>query len=244
MLRRALLAGLPLALAVFLFALPSPAQRSGTLKPAVFAVRDARVVVEPGKVLPKATVVIRDGLIEAVGADVKPPADALVTDGTGLTVYPGFIDALSNWGFDPALRRSETGAPEATDLAGEPLVATPPDQRKGLTPEFQVSTALRGEDQADDWRKAGFTAHLVAPDGGIVVGQSALVSLSGAAPRDTVLRAPVAQHVSFRPGPGTDYPRSLMGAIAHCRQTFLDAGFYQRTWAAYEKAGRVGPRPP
>jgi imidazolonepropionase-like amidohydrolase len=244
MLRRALLAGLPLTLAVFLIALPSPAQRSGTLKPAVFAVRDARVVVEPGKVLPKATVVIRDGIIEAVGADVKPPADALVTDGTGLTVYPGFIDALSNWGFDPALRRSETGAPEPTDLAGEPLVATPPDQRKGLTPEFQVSTALRGEDQADEWRKVGFTAHLVAPDGGFVVGQSALVSLSGAAPRETVLRAPVAQHVSFRLVAGNDYPRSLMGAIAHCRQTFLDAGHYQRTWAAYEKAGRVGPRPP
>ncbi|HEX5269013.1 MAG TPA: amidohydrolase, partial [Gemmataceae bacterium] len=241
MLRRALFAGLPLALAVSLFALPSPAQRSGTLKPAVFAVRDARVVVEPGKVLPKATVVIRDGLIEAVGADVKPPADALVTDGAGLTVYPGFIDALSNWGFDPALRRSESGAPEVTDLAGEPLVATPPDQRKGLTPEFQVSTALRGEDQADEWRKAGFTAHLVAPDGGFVVGQSALVSLSGAAPRETVLRAPVAQHVSFRPVAGNDYPRSLMGAIAHCRQTFLDAGYYQRVWAAYEKAGRVGP---
>ncbi len=244
MLRRALLAGLPLALAVLLLALPSPAQRSGTLKPTVFAVRDARVVVEPGKVLPKATIVIRDGLIEAVGADVKPPADALVTDGTGLTVYPGFIDAMSNWGFDPALRRSETGAPEPTDLAGEPLVATPPDQRKGLTPEFQVSTALRNEDQADEWRKTGFTAHLVAPDGGFIVGQSALVSLSGAAPRETILRAPVAQHVSFRLGAGNDYPRSLMGAIAHCRQTFLDAGYYQRMWAAYEKGGRVGPRPP
>ncbi len=51
--------------------LPAPAARFDTLKPAVFALRDARVVVEPGKVLPKATVVIRDGLIEAVGPDVK-----------------------------------------------------------------------------------------------------------------------------------------------------------------------------
>src|SRR5215470_16471319 len=123
MLRRALLVVLLITVAALLFARPSSAQRTGTLKPAVFAVRDARVVVEPGKVLPKATVVIRDGLIEAVGPDVKPPADALVTDGTGLTVYPGLIDALSNWGFDSALRRSETGAPEPTDLAGEPLVA-------------------------------------------------------------------------------------------------------------------------
>jgi imidazolonepropionase-like amidohydrolase len=244
MLRRALLVGLPLVVAVLAFPSPSLAQRAGTLKPAVFAVRDARVVVEPGKVLPKATVVIRDGIIDAVGPDVKPPADALVVDGAGLTVYPGFIDALSNWGFDPALRRSESGAPEPTDLAAEPAVATPPDHRKGLTPEFQVSTALRVEEQADEWRKLGFTAHLIAPDGGFIVGQSSLVSLSSAAPRDTVLRAPVAQHVAFRLGGGNDYPRALMGAIAHCRQTFLDAGYYGRTWAAYEKAGGAGKRPP
>jgi imidazolonepropionase-like amidohydrolase len=244
MLRRCLLLGLPILFAVSLVAAPASGQPAGTLKPAVFAIRDARVVAGPGKVLPKATVVIRDGLIEAVGADVKPPADALVTDGTGLTVYPGFIDGLSNWGFDPALRRSETGTPEPSDLAGEPQIATPLDHRKGLTPEFQVSTALRIEEQADEWRKAGFAAHLIAPDGGFIVGQSALVSLSNAGLRDTVLRAPVAQHVSFRPDRGNEYPRSLMGGIAHCRQTFLDAGYYQRIWAAYEKGGRAGKRPP
>src|SRR5436309_1311473 len=145
------------------------AQRPSALRPTVFAIRDARVVPEAGKVLPKATVIIRDGLIEAVGPNVKPPADALVMDGKGLTVYPGFLDGLSNWGFDPALRRSEIGAPAADDLAGDALVATKPDNRKGLTPEFQVGTALKAEDeQADGWRKAGFTAHLIAPDGGIV----------------------------------------------------------------------------
>src|SRR5947209_8693260 len=210
MFRRALLAGLPLA--VLVLALPSPAQRSGTLKPTVFAVRDARVVVEPGRVLPKATVVIRDGLIEAVGADVKPPADALVTDGSGLTVYPGFIDALSNWGFDPALRRSEVGPTAPEDFASEALAATKADNRKGLTPEFAVSTAFKTEDEiADGWRKAGFTAHLIAPDGGIIVGTSVLVSLSGTAPREAMLRSPVAMHASFRTvfGAGGDYPRAL-----------------------------------
>src|SRR5690349_7288046 len=89
----------------------SQGDRPGALKPTVFALRDARVVTEPGKVLPKATVVIRDGVIEAVGENAKVPADALVMDGKGLTVYAGFLDALSNWGFDPALRRSEGGAP-------------------------------------------------------------------------------------------------------------------------------------
>jgi imidazolonepropionase-like amidohydrolase len=221
-----------------------PAQRPSALRPTVFAVRDARVVPEPGTVLAKATVVVRDGLIEAVGADVPVPADALAVDGTGLTVYPGFVDALSNWGFDPALRRSEAGAPASEDYASEALAATKSDNRKGITPEFLVSTALKvEEDKADSWRQVGFTAHLIAPDGGLFTGQSALVSLSSAPPREAVLRSPVALHVAFRDS-GPDYPRVLMGFVAHGRQTLLDAGHYQREWNAFEQAGRVGRRPP
>ncbi len=246
-----------------------------TLRPSVFAVKDARVVTEPGKVLEKATVVIRDGVIEAVGPGVTPPPDALVTDGAGLTVYAGFLDAMSNWGYDNALRRSEGGLPAAEDLAADALAATKPDNRKGVTPEFQVRTALKSgpeappqpaapqpggrrgggfggavtpptpEDPADNWRKIGFTAHLIAPDGGILVGQSALVSMSGTAPRDAVLRAPVALHASLRTVQGgSDYPRALMGVVAHARQTFLDAGWYARAWHAFEEGGGVGRRPP
>jgi len=220
------------------------AQRSAVLQPTVFAIRDARVIPEPGKSLAKATVVVRDGLIEAVGPEVKAPADALIIEGKGLTVYAGFIDGLSNWGFDTELRRSEGGPPAPVDYASEALAATKPDNRKGMTPEFLVSTALKlDEEQAETWRKAGFSAHLIAPDGGLFTGQSALVSLSGAVPREAVLRAPVALHAAFRDS-GPDYPRSLMGFIAHCRQTFLDAGHYQRLWNSFEKAGHAGRRPP
>ncbi len=222
---------------------PQPAP---VLRPTVFAIRDARVVTEPGKVLPQATVIVRDGVIEAVGADVKAPADALVIDGTGLTVYAGFLDALSNWGFDTALRRSEAGPAAVEDFASEALAATKPDNRKGMTPEFQVASALKAEEeQADTWRKLGFTAHLVAPDGGVIVGQSAVVSLSGGPAREALLRSPVALHVAFRTVPGGgDYPRALMGVIAHARQTLLDAGHYLRQWAAFEKGGQAGRRPP
>src|SRR5262245_40082403 len=113
------LAAAVLALPFLTLGLLPAADRPGALRPTVFAVRDARVIPEPGKVLEKATVVIRDGLIEAVGPDVQAPADALVIDGKGLTVYPGFIDALSNWGFDPALRRSAAGASATEDFASE-----------------------------------------------------------------------------------------------------------------------------
>jgi imidazolonepropionase-like amidohydrolase len=221
------------------------AQRTGDLKPTVHAIRDARVVTEAGKVLPKATVVIRDGQIETVGPDVKVPADALVLEGKGMVVYPGLIDALSSWGFDAALRRSAVGDAAPEDFASEALAATKPDNRKGMTPEFLVRNALKNEeDFADNWRKAGITAHLIAPEGGIFVGQSALISLSGASPRDSVLASPVAQHLAFQQLGGTDYPRVLMGIVAHTRQVLLDAGHHGRLTEAFEVAGRVGRRPP
>ncbi len=232
------------ASAFFLSASLTWAQPGGALVPKVFIIRDAKVVVEPGKVLDKASVVIRDGLIEAVGANVKTPPDALVVEGKGMTVYPGFLDTMSTWGFDPALQRSEMGASAVEDYAAEALAVTKADNRKGITPEFHVAGALKADDtQADTWRKAGFTAHLIAPEGGVFAGQSALVSLSAAPPREAILRTPVAIHAAFRAN-GGEYPRVLMGFMAHFRQTFLDAGHYQRIWAAYEKSGRAGHRPP
>jgi imidazolonepropionase-like amidohydrolase len=221
------------------------AQNSADLRPAAYAIRDARVVVEPGTVLPKATVVIRDGFIVAVGADVPVPPDAAVTEGKGLTVYPGFIDAGTTRGFDSTLRRSQTGPPAVEDVAADPLIATKPDNRKGLTPEFAVQTALKLDEEAiAPWRRVGFTAHLITPDGGYFSGTSALVSLSGAVPRDATLRAPVALHARFGRVIGPEYPTALMGVIAHGRQTMLDAGWLKRQWAAYEARGRTGKRPP
>jgi imidazolonepropionase-like amidohydrolase len=230
--------------AVLAVPLTAAAQAPAELRPAAFAIRDARVVVEPGTVLPKATVVIRDGLIVDVGEGAVVPPDAVVTDGKGLTVYPGFIDAGSARGFDAALRRSETGAPAVENIAADPLIATKPDNRKGLTPEFAVQTALKLDEEAvAPWRKVGFTAHLVTPEGGYFSGTSGLVSLSGAVPRESILRAPVAMHARFGRVFSSDYPSALMGVIAHNRQTMLDAGWLKRQWAAYEARGRTGKRP-
>ena len=66
------------------------AQRAGT---DTYAITNARIVTVSGPVIDRGTIVIRDGLIAAVGANVAAPPDARVIDGTGLTVYPGLIDS-------------------------------------------------------------------------------------------------------------------------------------------------------
>ena len=56
----------------------------------VYAITNARIVTVSDKTIERGTVVVRDGLIESVGAGLKIPADARVIDGNGLTVYPDF----------------------------------------------------------------------------------------------------------------------------------------------------------
>ncbi|MBO0697678.1 MAG: amidohydrolase family protein [Zavarzinella sp.] len=215
-------------------------------KPTPTAIKDARVVVSADKTLAKATVLLRNGLItDVIEGDAKVPADALVIDGSGLTVYPGFIDAGSPRGFDASLRRPAGPPPAPEDLTSDILAATKPDHRKGLTPEFEVHAALKAdEDAVAPWRRLGFTIHLAFPDGGFFSGQSALISLSTAAPRDAVLRPVVAQHAALKNFPGPDYPRALMGVVAHCRQALLDAGWHARRVKAFEEHKHKGPRPP
>ncbi|HMF74964.1 MAG TPA: hypothetical protein VK604_04820, partial [Bryobacteraceae bacterium] len=97
-----------LALAALFF---SPVQMSAEV-PSAVAIKDAHVVTVSGQDLPKGTVLLRDGLIQEVGASVQIPPDAWVIEGAGLTVYPGFIDGLSNWGIPaPASARAGAAAP-------------------------------------------------------------------------------------------------------------------------------------
>ncbi|MGD0202257.1 MAG: amidohydrolase, partial [Bryobacteraceae bacterium] len=99
--------------------------------PTALAIRDARIVRVSGPVLERGTIVIRDGLIEAVGTDVNIPADAWVIEGKGLTVYPGLIDALSTIGLpasavaEPPDRAPSRGSPPATPPS-TPAPAAPP----------------------------------------------------------------------------------------------------------------------
>jgi imidazolonepropionase-like amidohydrolase len=65
---------------------------AGELPSGSFVVRDARVF-DGSRVLEKATVVVENGKIAALGRDLAPPAGLPVVDGSGRTLLPGLIDA-------------------------------------------------------------------------------------------------------------------------------------------------------
>ncbi|NBR68131.1 MAG: amidohydrolase, partial [Actinobacteria bacterium] len=79
-------AGALLSVIATTLAAPLAAQR---VTPGTYAITNARIVPVAGPAIEKGTLVVRDGLIAAVGATVTPPADARVVDGSGLTIYPG-----------------------------------------------------------------------------------------------------------------------------------------------------------
>ncbi len=182
---RKVLYSLPFIPALLVLVSTIPAQRTDTLKPTVFAVRDAKVITEPGKVLRRrATIVIRDG-VDRGGRPRRQNSRRrfLQLTARASPFTPGFIDALSNWGYDNALRRSEGGSCRVEDFASPNRWPRPKaDNRKGMTPEFVVAKHLLQNDDEQGRQlaeaPAGFTAHLVAPDGGFLVGQKAPWSVS------------------------------------------------------------------
>src|SRR5690606_9916884 len=73
----------------------APAEGLREFAPSHYALVGARLVVAPGQVLEKGTVVVRDGRIVAVGKEVEIPAGITQYDLEGKTIYPGFIDAYT-----------------------------------------------------------------------------------------------------------------------------------------------------
>lgn len=218
------------------------------------AIRGGTVVTVSGATIPKGTVVIRGGLITAVGADIPIPADARIIDATGMTVYPGLFDAYSSLGLPaaaPAQGGGRGGGAPAIQvvvpvtLPGQAAgAATPTPTPAGRSPELQAADELRiASDTFDTARSAGITTVLTSPRDGMFQGQSALINLGVTDPEKVILKSPVTLNVSIRRGAFGGYPSSLMGVVAYLRQSFLDAQYYGEASARYEKNKRGMQRP-
>jgi imidazolonepropionase-like amidohydrolase len=217
-----------------------------------YAVTNARIVPVSGPVIERGTIVIRKGLIAAVGANVSAPPDARVIDGTGLTVYPGLIDANTTLGIPQPSpptgagdRRAGGGGatpsgPTLASAAFTPNASLPP----GLQPEtLAVDLIQPGGSQIEAARNAGLTSALVAPREGILLGQSAFINLAGDTSQQMIVRSPVALHVGFTPFRGGQYPASLMGVFSALRQMLLDAGRLREANEIYARSPRGLRRP-
>jgi imidazolonepropionase-like amidohydrolase len=207
--------------------------------PPFYAIQNARVVTGTGEVLEGATVLVADGLIEAVGVGVVVPGDAWVVDGEGMTLYPGLIDAMTTLG----QKQSEEGG-EGPGGGGFPGRSSAPEirgpqDRPGTTPYLSVADELAEDVRVEKWRKAGFTSAVSTPDEGFFAGQAAVINLGDREPRESVVAAGVAQRLNLSGGGGfRSYPGSLMGILGYVRQVFSDAQHYASARAVYAASPR------
>jgi imidazolonepropionase-like amidohydrolase len=217
-----------------LFALPIFADAPG-----VYAITGGTVHPVSAPEIANGVVIIRDGLIEAVGANVPIPADAATIDVKGEHVYPGLIDAQTSLGFPsaPPPRRGR-GAPAARQQQ------PPPPTLPETSPAFVAMREIKlSDDDVEAKRATGVTTILTAPAFGIFNGQSVVLNLGEGDMPSRVVRDPAAQQVSFNPRPAWTYPDSLMGVVAYIKQTLLDAQQYSAAHAIYDRSPSGYRRP-
>ena len=203
-----------------------------------YALEYARVVQAPGQVLDSATVVVRDGLIEAVGPNVEVPYDARRIEADSLVVYAGFIDGLSHAGVE---------LPEDNGNNGDDDVdpGDPPFDQAGIQPDRSVRPALTpDESDLESLRKAGFTAGHVVPEGQMLPGAGAYVFYGGETANDMMLEAGSTLFAQIKTASGYVYPATGMAVIAKFRQLFREADRRQQLEAEYQQDPVGTERPP
>ena len=149
-----------------LFAQNDGSQQNQTGRAGTFAIVNARIVTVSGATIENGTVVIQNGKIAAVGANVAVPAGAERIDGKGLSVFPGMIDAGTNLG----LGEITLGVNGSVDLAEAGTMNPNANAIRAINPHSSHVNVTRVN---------GITTVLSFPVGGIISGQAALINLNG-----------------------------------------------------------------
>jgi imidazolonepropionase-like amidohydrolase len=205
--------------------------------PAAYAIRGATVVSADGSRRPGLTIVVRRGLIEAIGPGVAIPPDAKLLEGDSLEVYPGLIDAYGE---------AEVEFPEAEIDRSELPFWAPPRAAQGFQPHRRVvdHIAASGAD-FEDARQAGVVAVAVHPGGALMPGRGAVLLLrKDAETTAELVLAPALGPEMALVGANGMYPSTIFGAAAVIRQGLEDARHHGILVAAHQQDPRGMKAPP
>ncbi len=166
------------------------------------AITGGDIIPAPGERIENGTIVIRDGVITAIGPNVEIPAEAKVWHAEGMMLYPGFVE--------PAMMVETKDGPSGIGAHWNSQIRAQLDLEapNGLEP---VSASSR-----TSMRDAGYTVAAIHPSEGIFRGQGTVIAMAES-PEDIrpYKNAVVPMSAGFdRGGWGAGYPSSLMGSIA------------------------------
>jgi imidazolonepropionase-like amidohydrolase len=145
-----------------------------TQPPKAYALVHAKIFTLAGAAIENGTLIIRDGKIAAVGAQVDVPQDAQVINAEGLQIYPGLFDPITQMGL------REIGAVNSTVDATE---------TGNYNPDVVAATAVSpSSEHIPVTRAAGISEVLAVPGSGgfdsagstgLLGGQASAIHLAG-----------------------------------------------------------------
>jgi imidazolonepropionase-like amidohydrolase len=168
------------------------------------------------------TVLIRDGRIVAVGANVAVPAGATTIDATGKWVTPGLVNASTSVGLVEVDAVRQTADDRA---AGDHGIAASFAVVEGLNPESEMIPQTRA---------GGVTSVVMVPNGELVFGQAAAIDLVTGPAAGFIIKAPAAMvaQVGNAERAGLGARGEVMGRL---RGLFDDVRIYMRRPADYDR---------
>jgi imidazolonepropionase-like amidohydrolase len=187
------------------------------------AITGGKVYPVSGPPIANGTVLIRDGVIVAVGANVNVPAGAQRIDATGKIVTPGLINSITTIGLVEIGQVRDTNDAAAK---GNNNIAASFKPWEGLNPASSVFAPTRSE---------GVTTVIITPRGGLIAGQAAAIDLGTGQRSEVMRRAPVAMiaQIDDAQSAGTNSRGELMGKL---RALFDDVKFYMAHRLDYDRA--------
>ncbi|MDH5588908.1 MAG: hypothetical protein OEZ37_02565, partial [Gemmatimonadota bacterium] len=160
------------------------------------ALRGATIHTVTNGVIENGTIIFRDGVIMAVGADLEIPAGTRVVDVSGKHIYPGLIDAYSTVGL------SEIGAVDMSNDVNEV---------GDFNPNVQADVAVNAESRhIGTSRSQGVLTTITTPGGGLISGMSSAMALEGWSWEEMSMESAAALNVNW-PNPNPRRGRGFGG---------------------------------
>lgn len=175
-----------------------------------------------GDPIESGTVLIRDGRIAAVGSDILVPAGARTIDAAGKFVTPGLFVPYSQLGLVEVDLVRETRDDQMEDDAVTPAF----DPVAGLNPRSTLIPFARSR---------GLTTAAIAPMGGLIAGQAAVIDLAGDTPAVMLAARGAAMMANFDDGAAAAVGGSRGAAALRLRETLEDARFWGDHRAAFDR---------
>lgn len=207
-----------------------PVNGVGDQREITYAFTHATIVKDPQTTLTNGVMIVKNGKILAIGSTNAIPADAVVIDCTGKTIYPSFIDLYADYGItspQQTLGMGRGGGFGVAQLSSNQKGAFGWNQ--SIKSDVNASTIFSIDDaKAKALREIGFGVVLTHQKDGIARGTGSLVSLASTKENFSILKEKASAHYSFAKGSSTQsYPSSMMGMIALLRQSYIDAKWYK-----------------